>query len=393
MSTPATASNNQLYRITASLILIIALGYLLKISGEILAPLAFSLLIAMLLLPLCRRLERWRVPRALAILICILVVVVLLSSLVWFFTSQAMSFQDQIPVIQKRGTQLLGEMQAWVEAKFRIQSSVQLAYLRQAGNQMLGEGGAIFSGLTGFTTSFVTVLGLMPIYIFFILYYRNFLMAFVVRLFSKEENSHVHKVAARIEDVSQSYLLGLLTVIVILAVMNTIGLLLLGIQNAVFFAVLASILCVIPYIGIAIGATLPALIALVTKDSAWYAVGVMGFMVTVQFLESNFITPNIVGGRVSVNPFAAVIALLTAGAMWGPAGMVLAIPFTAILKVIFDNVAGLKPWGFIIGEPLKDVPLGKKSPVGKALDKAKRETGTPDSEEERPKRGNSAEVK
>jgi predicted PurR-regulated permease PerM len=90
---------------------------------------------------------------------------------------------------------------------------------------------------------------------------------------------------------------------------------------------------------------------LLTKDSIWYAVGVAGAFTVVQFLEGNFITPNIVGSKVSVNPLAAIIALILGGMLWGPAGMILSIPFTAILKVILDNIEPLEPFGFLLGEP------------------------------------------
>lgn len=344
-----TTADWNLFRITCALILIICLGFLLRIGGEILSPLAASFLISLLLLPLNRRLERV-MPRSLAIILCILLVVLVLGGLLWFFSAQAIGFQDQLPQIQARAMQLLLELQAYIEQRFHIDADQQVRYLEQAGNSMVGEGGQIVGQISGFTGDLFTVLGLMPIYIFFILYYRTFFMEFLARLFQRQGSTRVRGVAGQIEKVSQSYLLGLLTVIVTVATLNTIGLLILGIENALFFGLLASLLAVIPYIGIAIGSILPAMVALVTKDSAWYAVGVVGVMLFVQFLEGNFITPMVVGSRVSVNQLVAVLALLVAAALWGAVGMVLAIPFTAILKVICDNVEALKPLGFLLGE-------------------------------------------
>ncbi len=100
-----------------------------------------------------------------------------------------------------------------------------------------------------------------------------------------------------------------------------------------------------------IGSVLPILMALLTKDSIWYAVGVAGIFAAVQFLEGNFITPNIVGSKVSVNPLAAIVALIIGGMLWGPAGMILSIPFTAIIKVVFDHIHSLEAFGFLLGEP------------------------------------------
>lgn len=126
---------------------------------------------------------------------------------------------------------------------------------------------------------------------------------------------------------------------------------LLDIQHAVFFGVLAAVLTIIPYIGIFIGSLLPILFALVTKDSLWYPLGVALVFWFVQFLEGNFITPNIIGGRVSINPFAAILALFFGGMIWGPLGMILSIPVLAIIKVIFDVVKPLQPYGFLLGNP------------------------------------------
>jgi hypothetical protein len=110
--------------------------------------------------------------------------------------------------------------------------------------------------------------------------------------------------------VVQAYITGLLTVIVIVAVLNAVGLLILGVRYAIFFAVFASVLAVIPYIGILVGAALPALMTLVETGSPLKAGLVIGVFVFVQFLEGNFITPTITGSKVSINPMAAIIALI-----------------------------------------------------------------------------------
>ncbi len=151
--------------------------------------------------------------------------------------------------------------------------------------------------------------------------------------------------------VAQDYITGLFMVMAIVGALNSIGLFILGIKYALFFGLLASILTIIPYIGIFIGSLLPMAFALVTKDSAWYAVGVAAFFWVVQFLEGNFITPNIIGNKVSINPFAAILALFIGAEVWGAAGMILFIPFLAILKVLFDAVEPLQPFGFLIGDP------------------------------------------
>ena len=152
--------------------------------------------------------------------------------------------------------------------------------------------------------------------------------------------------------------------ILIIGTLDTIGLLILGIDYAFFFGFFAAFLVLIPYIGISIGSLLPILMALITKDSGWYALGVAGLFGFVQFLEGNFITPYVVGSKVCINSMAAIIALILFGNLWGIAGLILAIPLTAILKVVFDNVEALKPFGYLIGE----VEFPKKEKVKKVIE-------------------------
>jgi hypothetical protein len=140
----------------------------------------------------------------------------------------------------------------------------------------------------------------------------------------------------------------------IVAILNTAGLMVLGLDYAWFFGTLASLLMLLPYIGIAIGSILPALFALAVKDSAWYAVGVVAWFQFVQFLEGNIITPNIVGSKVSINPLMAIIGILLGGMLFGLAGLILAMPFIATLKVIFDAIPSMEAFGFLIGEPEKE---------------------------------------
>src|SRR5690606_4568001 len=186
---------------------------------------------------------------------------------------------------------------------------------------------------------------------FFLLYYSSFFKEFLHRLVRPEGHEKLNYVFVQGERVVRSYILGLFIVIVIVGTLNTIGLAILGVDYALFFGVLAALLTIIPYLGIFIGSLLPILYALLTKDSLWYPVGVAAVFWFVQFIEGNFITPNVVGNKVSLNPFAAIIALFVGGAVWGPAGMILFIPYLALLKVIFDVIEPLAPYGFLLGNP------------------------------------------
>ena len=156
----------------------------------------------------------------------------------------------------------------------------------------------------------------------------------------------------KVYNIQRNYLLGLTKVIFIVGTLNTIGLLILGITNPIFFGFLAAILLLIPYIGILIGSLIPAVIALATKDSAWYAFGVIAIFGFIQFLEGNFITPKITGSKVSINAFIAILSFILFSMLWGVEGMIVALPITATIKIVFDNVPKYQAYGFLIGEPV-----------------------------------------
>lgn len=157
-------------------------------------------------------------------------------------------------------------------------------------------------------------------------------------------------------------MIGQLTVMLIIALLNTIGLYFLGIKYAWFFGILASLLMILPYIGITIGSIFPAIFALATIDSPYYALGVIVWFLFVQFLEGNFITPNIVGGKIALNPLASMLAIILGGMLYGFAGFILALPLAALLKILCDVSPKTEPFGFILGnldedDPEEEIPI------------------------------------
>jgi predicted PurR-regulated permease PerM len=134
--------------------------------------------------------------------------------------------------------------------------------------------------------------------------------------------------------------------------MYSTGLLILGIEYAIILGIMGAFLNLIPYLGSIIAALLPMIVAVVTKSSPWFALLVLALYVVTQFIDNNFITPKIVGSKVKLNALASIIAVVIFAAMWGIPGMLIAIPITAIAKLVFDHVEKLKPWGFLLGDTM-----------------------------------------
>ncbi|MFD2907148.1 AI-2E family transporter [Flavobacterium ardleyense] len=212
-----------------------------------------------------------------------------------------------------------------------------------------------FSNITSFLMAsggFVGNMVVVPLYMFFFLLYRKFFISFIYTMLEKRCSKNDTKVIlGKLYDVQQNYLVGLITVMFIVGVLNSAGLLLLGIDFPFFFGFLCALLLLIPYIGILIGSLLPALVAFATKDSYWYAIGVIAIFTFIQILEGNIITPKITGSKVSVNAFVSILSFVVFAMLWGTSGMILALPITASLKVIFDHSERFKAYGFLLGEP------------------------------------------
>ncbi|SFH37368.1 AI-2E family transporter [Pontibacter chinhatensis] len=339
------------FKYTVILLGLALLIYTLQQFKAVLMPLAFGLLFALLLLPLNRDLEnKLRFPRPLAILASITMVILILGLIVWFLSMQLVSLTSELESISKNMQKLITKGQDFVYQNFGIvpPDKSQLIQNTIGGLQELT---TTFLGSTiSITTGALTILTLVPIFVFLLLYYRDHLEQFMFKFVAKDRRSGVIQTIIDIQHVVQSYISGLMIVIVVVALLNSAGLLILGVKYAVFFGVFASILTIIPYIGILIGASIPALFTLATTGELLDAVLVVLVFMFVQFLEGNFITPFVVGSKVSLNPFAAILALLVGGEVWGAAGMILSIPIIAMMKVIFDVYEPLQPFGFLLAD-------------------------------------------
>ena len=334
-----------------SLISVTILVYWLMVLQDILIPFFIAILLSMSIFPVANWLEKKGLGRIWSVTFTLLLFTIIAAGIIWLASNQIANFGEILPQLEQKFTNWGQQIQRWADNTFHIGKKAQIAQLRQVGTGFLSTGGSIFTTALSTTGNVLGNLSLIPIYMFFFLYYRDFFKIFFYKLFKGVSRQKIDAVLGRIYEVVHSYLTGLVTVTLIVGSLNTIGLLILGIDYAVFFGFLAAALLVIPFIGILIGSILPIIMALITKDSPMYAVGVAGVFISVQFLEGNFITPQIVGSKISINGLVAIIALLLGSALWGIAGMALSLPTIAILKVIFDNVPDLQPYGYVLGEP------------------------------------------
>ncbi|UOQ77165.1 AI-2E family transporter [Hymenobacter sp. 5516J-16] len=328
----------------------VLLVYTLRVLDDVLLPLVFSGVFALLLLPICRWLELRGLPRVLAIILCLLLLVLIFAGFVLGFGSQLTQFKTEIPKLQAKTMEFFNTAQEWAHQRFGYQP-MSIEDVKESTMKALKKSGGTYLGTTlNTTTAALSNILQVFIYIFCLLLYRDHLRQFMFRFVAPDKRTAVLHTVDSIQTVVQAYISGLVKVILIVAVLNGIGLVALGVKFAIFFAIFASVLAVIPYIGIMIGATIPAIITLVETGSVVQAALVIGVFVVVQFLEGNFITPMITGSQVSINPLAAILALILGNELWGTPGMILSIPIMAVIKVVLDANKVTEPWGFLLGD-------------------------------------------
>lgn len=333
---------------------IILLGFVLLFVGlraaaGVLVPLAFSFLFALLLYPVCKWLERRKVPRALAIIISLILMLAALGVVFVLVANEIIGFADELPEIADRLESAIYGLQGTIEERFNVSPESQVSWLSEKSREFVENSGDLLGGFVKSTGSFIAAVGLIPFYVFFILFYRDHLKEFVFRVTEPGNHQNVGVMMKKIQKVIQHYLSGLFTVMVILAVLNTTALFIIGVNHAIFFGVFAAMLTIIPYIGVFIGSALPILYTLAMSDSYLTPLLVYLTFTGIQTLEGNVITPNIVGSKVSINPLVAIIALVIGAHVWGVVGMIIFVPFVAMLKVAFDHIEPLKPYGLLLG--------------------------------------------
>ena len=341
-------------KISQILLGLTAFFFVMYIGQDIILPIIYSILIAVLLNPFVNFLCRYKCNRVLAILLAILLAFILVTATIYFITSQVIKFGDNLPQLKGRFNLVYQHAIRWVSDNLNISTTRINNWINDTKSSGMQNSNA-FIGQTITTIGGVLIMiFLLPVYIFMILFYKPLLVEFISRLFPKDKHATVAEVLMETKALISNYLVGLLFEMVIVAILNIAGLLILGIQYAVLLGIIGALLNLIPYIGGIVAISLPMIIAIATK-SPEYAIYVFIAYIIVQFIDNNFLVPKIVASKVKINALVSIIVVLVGGALWGIPGMFLSIPLTAILKVMFDRIEPLKPWGFLLGDTIPSI--------------------------------------
>ncbi|PWD98350.1 AI-2E family transporter [Marinilabilia rubra] len=331
---------------------LLAFFFTLYIAQSIIIPLVFATILGIVLLPALNLIIKLKVHRVVAIASVMFLTFSIIALFGILLYSQASRFTESLPKLVDKFTQILNQLVFWISGYFDISAYEITQWITKTKNELIGS--AEIGQTLVSVGSILAFLFLIPVYVFMILFYQPLLVEFLHRLFGENNRDKVSEIISQIKTLIQRYLLGLLFEVIIISFLYTIGLLVLGIEYALILGILGALLNLIPYLGSIIAASMPMIIAIVTKPSPWFAVLVLALYIFIQFIDNNFIVPKIVASKVKLNALASIIAVITFGALWGIPGMLVAIPLAAIAKLIFDQIKPLQPWGFLLGDNRPD---------------------------------------
>jgi predicted PurR-regulated permease PerM len=324
--------------------------WIITAGQAIFVPLYFSVLLSILLLPMANFLEKLKLPKALAALIAVLFALLVIGTIIYLLSAQIITFLNDIPSIKKHLSEHYVTLQHWIKHRFDISAKQQNILFTDA-TVNVQDAGIIYVKQTFFTMAQTAAfLIFILIYSFLILFYRNTIKNFMIAMFSKPDKSGIEVVISGAKRIIKNYMLGLVIEMIIIATSNAIILTVIGIKYAIFLGVLTGILNIMPFIGIYTGIIITALVTLTTSASmnqiVWIFIGLLG----IHFVDTNLLMPRIIGSRVKINALITMLGAIAGGLLLGIAGVFLALPTIAILKIIFDRIEGMRPWAILLGD-------------------------------------------
>ncbi|NUM32811.1 MAG: AI-2E family transporter [Bacteroidetes bacterium] len=345
------------------LVSLICLFTILYYGRHILFPLLFAMLMGILLRPVEVFFNlRLKIPRVASIFISVFLAILFLSSIILFISWQIGYIAHDWDKISQNIFTHYHNIQKWIFNKFNISNSQIEHYLKNSSALTFDKGTKYLNTTITTFSEFLLNLTLIPIYTFLIMLYRKLFINFLNKIVANKYKRNLNDILRNIKSAIQSYLLGLLTEMGIVATLTSIGYTIAGIEYALLLGVITGLLNMIPYIGITIAAVLSIFATLTSSTDLSLILSVVAVNAIVQFLDNNILVPMIVSSKVKINAIASIVGIIIGGTIAGVSGMFLAIPIIAIIKVIFDNIDSLEPWGYLIGDETDEKKSGIKIP-------------------------------
>ena len=315
-------------------------------AKEFLIPLLIGGILATLFLPFCHWLEKKKIPKGIAVFVCFLCLILLIFLMISLLNYKISELITDIEILKQKALETINNLQKYIFKNLNITVSEQNKILSNEQPSY----GSIVQMMIGSITNFLSSFILMLVYFVFILYYRGHIKNFLIKLSVPSQRLEIEDIIQKTTAVSQQYLFGLSKMIFLLWIMYGIGFSFIGVENAIFFAVLCGLLEIIPFVGNITGTTLTVLVSAMHGATVEVIIGIIIIYAVVQLIQGWVLEPLILGPQVKINSLFTIIALVFGELIWGIPGIILAIPLTAMFKIVCDHITPMKPYGFLIGE-------------------------------------------
>lgn len=337
---------------------LVVLALVIIEGQQIIMPVLMAFFMSIVLLPVFRFLRSKKFPELLAIFCSLLVMVIITGGIIFFIYSQIKPVVEDFASIKSTTINHINDLSEWFAEKTGMSSSEQSKILDAQTNKIFDSAGSMISGAANSLGSALIFFGLLPIYTFLILYYRDILVKFVFLWFPQNNHNKVRDAISEAERIIKSYIGGLMIQVTYMTILLGGILLLFGIKHAMLIGIIFAILNLIPYIGALFGNIIGVLLTLSSSQDLTPVLTVLIVIAVVQFLDNNILMPRIVGGKVRINALASLAGVFVGGALAGIPGMFLSLPLIAVFKVIFDHTEQFRQWGVLFGD---EVPKEKKT--------------------------------
>ncbi|MFO7896151.1 MAG: AI-2E family transporter [Candidatus Cloacimonadales bacterium] len=330
---------------------VIGLFTILIMAKAVLIPIAFALLVAFILFPVARKFEAWGTNEIVSAFLAILSLFLLIGGAIYLFSNQIIQLSENLTDFNDKVLNIFADVTLLINKNIQfLPELVKGDILDKLKTWFSQSAGSLVSQTFSSTASIIFGIFTSIVFTFLILIYKKGLVRALILFYPLENRKKAFQMFKSVQEVGQQYLFGMLVIILLLGFVNSFGLWIIGIDNPFLFGFLAAVLALIPYAGTLLGAAIPILYSFVSYDSIWMPISIAIFFWLVQVIESNFLTPKIVGGHLKINALASILSIIIGASLWGIAGMIIFLPFTAMLKVVCEEYEELKPIALLIGE-------------------------------------------
>lgn len=332
------------------LVSFISFAFIFYIGKDVITPVLMAFLFAVLLVPVFTFLHaRLKFPRHLAAGCCILLFALCIVGILVFISYQVSDIANDFDTIKKNANSFITDIHKFIKEYFHVSIGEQKKYLDNVAKDSVQNGKATIGSAIISISDLLLDCTIIPIYTFLFLLYKDHFILFLAKLVHKEDHPALKDILSQIKVSINNYIISLIFEMIVVSVLTSLGLWIIGIKYFILLGLITGILNMIPYIGILIAGIITVLASLTGTPETSIILGILIVNIIVQLIDNNILVPLIINSKVEINAFVSIIGIIVGGAAAGISGMFLAIPLLAILKIIFERIESLEPWGYLMG--------------------------------------------